>query len=165
MHTSLRLRSIPFARGAGGILWKPSCPWSITQHQRQFTAASAPQSPSYETLRRKPIDGTKNALVTGSARGIGKSIALRLALDGYNVCINDIGANAQACDEVVKEIQALGRKACTATADVSKRGEVRDMIQKSVEELGPLHTMLVFVSVERKRKKGKNKDWQAGRLC
>lgn len=85
--------------------------------------------------------------MTGSARGIGRSIALRLALDGYNICINDVGANAKACDDVVKEIQAMGRKACTATADVSKRGEVRDMIQKSVEELGPLHTMVANAGI------------------
>lgn len=91
-------------------------------------------------LLRKPIDG-RNVIVTGSARGIGKSIALRLASDGYNVCINDIEANAKACDEVVREIRSLGRKACTAIADVSKRAEVKDMVQKSVKELGPLHVM------------------------
>lgn len=92
------------------------------------------------TLLQKPVEG-KNVIVTGSARGIGKSIALRLASDGYNVCINDVGANSKACDEVVKEIRSLGRKACSAVADVSKRAEVREMIQKSVKELGPLHTM------------------------
>lgn len=89
---------------------------------------------------RKPIDN-RNVLVTGSARGIGKAIALRLASDGYNVCINDIDANSKACNAVVKEIQAMGRKACIAVADVSKRREVKDMIQTSVKELGPLHTM------------------------
>lgn len=91
-------------------------------------------------LHRKPVDG-KNVIVTGSARGIGKSIALRLATDGYNVCINDIGANAKACDEVVKEIRSLGQKACSAIADVSKRAEVKELVQKAVKELGPLHTM------------------------
>lgn len=66
---------------------------------------------------------------------------MRLASDGYNVCINDIDANSKACDEVVKEIEAMGRKACSAVADVSKRREAKDMIQRSVKELGPLHTM------------------------
>lgn len=106
-----------------------------------------PSSRQHDKLLREPIDGSKNALVTGSARGIGKSIALRLALDGYNVCINDVAAHAKACDEVVREIQAMGRKACTATADVSKKGEVRDMIQKSVDELGPLHTMVANAGI------------------
>lgn len=92
------------------------------------------------SLLQKPVED-RNVLVTGSARGIGKAIALRLASDGYNVCINDIDANSKACEQVVREIKAIGRKACFAIADVSKRREVKDMIQKSVEELGPLHTM------------------------
>lgn len=107
--------------------------------QRTATAGFASKAVS-ATLLRKPVDG-KNVIVTGSARGIGKSIALRLASDGYNVCVNDIGANSKECEEVVEEIRSLGRKACAAIADVSNRGEVKDMIQKSVEELGPLHTM------------------------
>lgn len=106
------------------------------------TAGFASKAHVPATLLRKPVDG-KNVIVTGSARGIGKFIALRLASDGYNVCINDIGAHAKACEEVVKDIRSLGRKACSAIADVSKREEVKGMIQKSVQELGPLHTMYV----------------------
>ena len=81
--------------------------------------------------------------MTGSARGIGKAIAIRLAADGYNVCVNDIPANRKGCEEVASEIQSLGRKACIAIADVSKRGEVKDMVQTTVKELGPLDTMYV----------------------
>jgi NAD(P)-dependent dehydrogenase (short-subunit alcohol dehydrogenase family) len=80
-------------------------------------------------------------IVTGSSRGIGKTIALRLAADGYNVCINDISANSKGCDEVVSQIRAMGRKACSAIADVSKRDEVVQMVQTSVKELGPLDVM------------------------
>lgn len=104
------------------------------------TVAGLASQASLAPFPRRPIEN-RSVLVTGSARGIGKAIALRLASDGYNVCINDIEANSQACDEVVKEIKTMGRKACTAVADVSKRREVKDMIQKSVKELGPLHTM------------------------
>lgn len=100
-----------------------------------FASKAAPAE-----LLRKKVDG-KNVIITGSARGIGKSIALRLASDGYNVCINDIPALESTCDEVVKEITSMGRKACTAVGDVTKRGDVKDVIQKSVKELGPLHTM------------------------
>lgn len=80
-------------------------------------------------------------IITGSSRGIGKAIALRLASDGYNVCVNDVDANRAGCDEVVKQIRDMGRKACTAVADVTKTHEVKDMIQTSVRELGPLNTM------------------------
>ncbi|PSR80319.1 hypothetical protein BD289DRAFT_462577 [Coniella lustricola] len=89
----------------------------------------------------------KNVIVTGAARGIGRAIALRLAVDGYNVCVNDIAANKDACDKVVEEIQALGRKSCSALADVSKRGQVKDMVQQSVQELGPLHTMIANAGI------------------
>lgn len=106
----------------------------------RWTVAGLASQASLAPLLRKPIEN-RSVLVTGSARGIGKAIALRLASDGYNVCINDIDANSKACDEVVKEIKAMGRKAYSAVADVSKRREVKDMIQRSVKELGPLHTM------------------------
>lgn len=100
-----------------------------------FASKAAPAE-----LLRKKVEG-KNAIVTGSARGIGKSIALRLATDGYNVCINDIPALEKTCDEVVKEINSMGGKACTAVGDVTKRSDVKDVIQKTVKELGPLHAM------------------------
>lgn len=106
----------------------------------RICTASLASKAAPSSLRQKQADD-RNALVTGSARGIGRSIALRLASDGYNVCINDVDVNSKACDEVVKDIKAMGRKACSVMADVSKRGEVKEMIQRSVKELGPLHTM------------------------
>lgn len=81
------------------------------------------------------------AIVTGSSRGIGRAIAIRIAQDGYDVCINDIEANREGCEKVAKEIQDLGRKSCVACADVSKLKEVEQMIQTAVKELGPLNTM------------------------
>ncbi|UPX10278.1 uncharacterized protein EKO05_0000945 [Ascochyta rabiei] len=90
---------------------------------------------------------SRTAIVTGSSRGIGKAIALRLANDGYDVCINDVVANKSGCDDVVKEIQALGRKAFTFTADVSNLNEVTDLVQASVSELGPLNTMVANAGI------------------
>ena len=81
------------------------------------------------------------AIVTGSSRGIGRAIALRIARDGYDVCINDIPANKSGAEEVAQEIQKLGRNSCVAIADVSKLSEVEGMIQTAVKELGPLNTM------------------------
>ncbi|KAI1102896.1 NAD(P)-binding protein [Jackrogersella minutella] len=100
----------------------------------------------YASLSRNRDDG-RTVIVTGSSRGIGKAIALRLAADGYDVCVNDVGANRAGCDEVVKEIQSMGRRAVAAIADVSKRDEVKQMVQTSVKELGPLSTMIANAGI------------------
>ncbi|KAF1850687.1 acetoin dehydrogenase-like protein [Cucurbitaria berberidis CBS 394.84] len=94
-----------------------------------------------------PLEENRTAIVTGSSRGIGKAIALRLANDGYDICINDVEANKSGCDEVVKEIEGLGRKAFAYTADVSNLNEVQGLVQASVSELGPLNTMIANAGI------------------
>ncbi|GIZ36856.1 hypothetical protein CKM354_000032200 [Cercospora kikuchii] len=89
----------------------------------------------------------KVAIVTGSSRGIGRAVALRLAQDGYDVAVNDIAANKSGAEEVAKEIQGMGRKSTVAIADVSKLKEVEDMIQHAVNELGPLNTMVANAGI------------------
>ncbi|KAI1257816.1 hypothetical protein MGN70_000860 [Eutypa lata] len=100
----------------------------------------------YSSSARTSVEG-RNAIVTGSSRGIGKAIAIRLASDGYNVCINDVAANEKGCEETAAEIQGLGRKACVAIADVTKRDEVKQMVQTSVKALGPLDTMIANAGI------------------
>ncbi|KAI1446147.1 hypothetical protein F5Y02DRAFT_417441 [Annulohypoxylon stygium] len=100
----------------------------------------------YASLSRNSVE-RRTVIVTGSSRGIGKAIALRLAADGYDVCINDVAANKAGCDAVVKEIQGMGRKSITAIADVSKRDQVKDLVQTSVKELGPLDTMIANAGI------------------
>ena len=55
--------------------------------------------------------------------------------------VNDVPANEAGCKEVSEEIKKLGRKSTVAIADVTKLSEVEKMIEKSVQELGPLNTM------------------------
>ncbi|KAJ7665784.1 hypothetical protein B0H17DRAFT_1090189 [Mycena rosella] len=69
------------------------------------------------------------ALVTGAARGIGKTTALRLADDGFDVSVNDIAHNSEALAKVVHEIQAKGRVSSAHVADVSLEDQVRGMVE------------------------------------
>ncbi|WP_377278115.1 acetoin reductase [Rhizobium sp. R86522] len=76
----------------------------------------------------------KVALVTGSAQGIGRGIALRLASDGFDIALVDL--KADKLNAVAKEIQALGRKTSVFAADVSDRDQVYAAIDHAEAELG-----------------------------
>jgi len=76
----------------------------------------------------------KVILVTGAAQGIGRGIALRLAQDGADIALVDLKADKLA--SVAKEVEALGRKAVTFAADVSKRDDVYAAIDYAEKELG-----------------------------
>ncbi len=78
----------------------------------------------------------KVALVSGSGRGIGRSIALKLARHGAKVVVNDLDeAPGRA---VVDEIRALGGEAVTVNGDVTKPGFAESFIGAGVEKLGGL---------------------------
>ena len=87
------------------------------------------------------------ALVTGAARGIGRGIALRLAADGLDVAVNDIGANSSGLDGVAEEIQGLGRRSATVIADVSRADEVEEMVGRVAQELGRLDVMVANAGI------------------
>jgi len=90
---------------------------------------------------------SKSAIVTGAGQGIGKAIALRLARDGFDVCVNDLEHNSSMVESVVKEIKSLGRNAIPAYADVSKYPQVETMVEASVEGLGPLDVMVANAGI------------------
>jgi meso-butanediol dehydrogenase/(S,S)-butanediol dehydrogenase/diacetyl reductase len=87
------------------------------------------------------------ALVTGAARGIGRGIALRLAADGLDVAVNDIGANQDQLEGVAEEIRGTGQRAATVVADVSDPGEVEGMVRSVAVELGRLDVMVANAGI------------------
>ncbi|KAK7043208.1 hypothetical protein VNI00_008562 [Paramarasmius palmivorus] len=102
----------------------------------------------------KTTASTKTAIITGAAQGIdtnglisGKAIALRLAQDGFDICVNDVPSNAAAAESVSTEIRSLGRKSVTVIASVVSRAEVESMIQSSVKDLGPLTVMVANAGI------------------
>ena len=76
------------------------------------------------------------ALVTGGSRGIGRSMATRLAASGYRVAVN-YASNSAAADEVVTAIEADGGKAISVAADVGDESSVAEMFSTVVQQLGP----------------------------
>lgn len=84
----------------------------------------------------------KNALVTGSSKGIGRAVAIDLAKGGANVTVNCSSSRKNA-EEVVREIEKLGRKAIICECDVSDQESVEAMVQQTVDAFGSLD---LFVS-------------------
>jgi NAD(P)-dependent dehydrogenase (short-subunit alcohol dehydrogenase family) len=93
----------------------------------------------------------KVALVTGSARGLGRAYALRLARLGADVIVNDIDlqANRQydealtpGCETVVDEIRALDRRSTGIVADVTDEAQVRSMVAQGIDEFGKIDILV-----------------------
>ena len=83
----------------------------------------------------------KVALVTGSSRGIGRAVAAQLARDGYAVCINYIEQQDKA-EELLSLLRAEGCRAIAVQADVSRRAEVKAMVERCEAELGPIDLLV-----------------------
>ena len=81
------------------------------------------------------------ALVTGGGRGIGKEIALRLARDGADVAVN-YRRDAEAADEVVAEITALGRRAKAYAASVDRFEECESLVSAVVADFGGIDILV-----------------------
>ncbi len=77
------------------------------------------------------------ALVTGGSRGIGRATALRLAREGASVSIS-FASRSKEADQVVAEIQGLGRKAICAACNVAKADDVARLVAQTRERLGPI---------------------------
>jgi 3-oxoacyl-[acyl-carrier protein] reductase len=77
------------------------------------------------------------AVVTGSSRGVGRSVARALAQAGADVLVNYSSSEAPAL-ELVEEIRAMGRKAVAARADVASKSEVDSMMALAKEQFGRL---------------------------
>jgi len=91
----------------------------------------------------------KVAVVTGSARGIGREVALKLAEVGADVVVNDIAAADEPLGAVVQEIQALGRKSLAVTADVSSSEDVNRLIDTAINEFGKVDILVNNAGVTR----------------
>jgi NAD(P)-dependent dehydrogenase (short-subunit alcohol dehydrogenase family) len=81
------------------------------------------------------------ALVTGSSRGIGRTIAVDLARRGADMVVN-YRSTADAAEEVAREIRALGRRALAVQADVERSEDCARLVETVVRELGPIDLLV-----------------------
>jgi 3-oxoacyl-[acyl-carrier protein] reductase len=88
------------------------------------------------------------AIVTGSGRGIGQAIALKLAEVGATVVINDIG-EASFVDSVAKEIRAMNRESLAILADVSLSSDVDRLVEETVATYGRVDILVNNAGITR----------------
>ena len=101
-----------------------------------------PPAPYYPVLAGQP------ALVTGANSGIGRAVALGLARAGADVAVNYV-THPETADDVAHEIEAMGRRAVTLQADVSKEDEVERMFAAAVAQFGTLHVSVSNAGLQR----------------
>lgn len=90
----------------------------------------------------------KTILVTGSSRGIGKAIALRLAQDGYDVVIHYRSRLSEA-EQVQQQIQALGRDCRILCFDLADRATVRTVLLTDIEQHGAYYGVVCNAGLTR----------------
>ncbi len=94
-----------------------------------------------------PLTG-RVALVTGSSRGIGRSIAVALADAGADIAVNFLtrAADAQSVEE---EIRRLGRRSIAIQADVSSAQQVEALVRTVEQQLGPVDILINNAGIAR----------------
>lgn len=88
----------------------------------------------------KPLSG-RVAVVTGSAKRMGKAIALELARDGAAIVVNSLSDEA-AARATAEEIEALGSRAVVCMADVTQEEGAARLIQTAIDSFGQLDILL-----------------------
>ncbi len=82
----------------------------------------------------------KVAIVTGSGRDIGRSIALAFAKEGARVMVT--GDHVENCNNVAGEIAGLGGKAVVVECDVSSKSAIDNMVRKTIAEFGRIDILV-----------------------
>ena len=88
------------------------------------------------------------AIVTGSGRGIGKTIALKLAEVGATIVINDIG-EASVVESVAEEIRAMNRESLAVLGDVTSLSDVNNLVEKTISAYGRIDILVNNAGITR----------------
>lgn len=100
----------------------------------------------------------RTVIITGAARGLGRSYALAFAAEGANVVVNDIGTSlagegrdTSAADAVVDEIRAAGGKAVANHEDITDWDAAKRLVDAAVAAFGDLHVVVNNAGIVRDR--------------
>ncbi|WP_405729448.1 SDR family oxidoreductase [Streptomyces sp. NBC_00028] len=88
----------------------------------------------------------KVALVTGGSRGIGAATVLRLAREGADVALTYV-KDKEAAEDVVRAVEALGRRAVALRADSADPAEAAEAVERAAAALGGLDVLVNNVGV------------------
>ena len=89
----------------------------------------------------------KVAIITGSGRGIGKAIAVKLAEKGVDIVISDV--DDETGKKTTEEIKSLGVNSIMIKADVSSSEEANQLIEKTLEQFGKIDILVNNAGITR----------------
>src|SRR5271168_931280 len=90
---------------------------------------------------KRRVTMRKTAIVTDASRGIGRTIALRLAADGFGGGVNYAG-NAGNAEEVVNQITNAGGRALAVQANVANPEDVKQLFEKTIKAFGQIDVVV-----------------------
>jgi NAD(P)-dependent dehydrogenase (short-subunit alcohol dehydrogenase family) len=85
---------------------------------------------------------TKVALVTGASRGIGRALAVGLAVAGYDIVLTDLPTEQKGAAETARRIGEEGRKAYVKFMDVASKADVDATVAGALEEAGRIDVLV-----------------------
>jgi SDR family mycofactocin-dependent oxidoreductase len=129
---------------------------SPPQTTAQDVNATVAQAQESAARSNKPLSG-QVAIVTGGVRGIGRAVAVRLAKEGADVAICDIGqqidsvpyplAVAQDMEETVRLIEAEGVRALSVRADVRSRQQMENVVKQAINTFGKVDILIANAGI------------------
>ena len=84
----------------------------------------------------------KTAIITGSARGIGKGIALAYANEGANLVLNVYGVDQQEIEELSRDVSSYGGQVVIIEGDITKKEIVEEMVQTALSRFQTIDVLV-----------------------
>jgi NAD(P)-dependent dehydrogenase (short-subunit alcohol dehydrogenase family) len=134
---------------------EPKPPFPKQKLDKPGIEAELEPRPRYEAPRYKPagkLEG-KAALITGGDSGIGRAVALLFAREGADVAISALPAERHDADETRRAVEQVGRKCLVFEGDLTEPATCRELVDRTVAELGHLDILVHNAAHQNSKKK------------